>query len=861
MFETSSLQSRLLFVCAAVMLSIMGSDAAVASLQNNQVDAGVRHIVRRRPYTQHRPLFSGLPSLQTGVNSETEKSGNYGGASSIIYQSNPPRFTESSFSYINSPENKPFRAGTTSVPSGMSPASSYRPLSYNSYPVINKKTSSKEAASPFQQSSSPPEGWDAKEAHRSYIKESVPKNDSPSLFPSQTSRYRSSSRLTSRRLYSGYKETNEPSSAGVQRSSGILLSKYFSPASQTAPRAPSFSSSSVIKRIPSPEKLTPSITDFSQGLHSASGSETPRLKKTKSYLFEDSQPAFGGHETVQTVRDEGPHKQRASEVTSGFSSYVKQLQRKDPTKNIPHLSDNANLLHHNEAHYGARTDGFARYRHTARLSARGKDGILGSNYAAGSSKSGVSSISDATTRGSTHASTPGQAMKNPYGFRSLGNSKWRAAKEPIPSSSGSNERTSSGRSSFDEGKGSTITNMNLPLPPKYSFGWGKASAVWAKPERTPTEYSAPSPGTHQDLTSGFKEARPRIPDSNPDHRRLGTHKRIYGFKAFGPRSLEAAKTPVSEPEESAKVQQGLEGFRFVGSPQVWQPKISRINTTSRTEPGSEDHKPLLKTAGSAESVSKVTPDEYKKKDKIDMLLVFQSIQNRSQNADDEAHKENPKSHRISSAYFRSAGKPDSESSPKSEPGTPDKTELFTKMASLFNRSTSSTARGQAKTLNESAPINDTGKEVTVGVVALASADVLGSASSSGDTATTQTPTTPADKGDFPNASAAAEQEEGARNLTLNSEEAVRSGDNTSRGPEEVEENKMAVGSEEVDYDAETSDFLLGNEGSGSGGFDVSDVLSTAATKSQGLSEDLLELEYLRISTGNISFKSMTHTEP
>ncbi|XP_031706818.1 uncharacterized protein LOC116385460 [Anarrhichthys ocellatus] len=835
MLETSSLHSRLLLVCAlacaAVMPFIMCSDAAVASPPKNHVDTGVRHIVWRRlytPHSQHRPLFSGLPSLQTGANSETEKSGNYGGASSIIYhQSNPPRLTESSFSYSNSPDNKPSRAGTTSVPSGMSPASSYRPLSYNSYPVINKKTSYKEAASPFHQSSSPPEGWDSKEAHRSYIKEKVPKNDSPSLFSSQTSRYWSSSRLTSRGLYSGYKETNEHSSAGAQRtSSGIRLSKSFGPASQTAPRAPSISSSSVIKSIPSPEKLTPSNTDFSQGLHSASGSKTPRLKKIKSYLFKDSQPAFGGHETVQTVRDKGPHKQRASEVTSGVSSNVKQLQqsqRKDPTKNIPHRSDNANPLQHNNngAHYGAQTDGFGKYRHTARISARRKDGILGSNYATGSSKSVVSSISDTTTRGSMHASTPGQAITKPYGFRSLKNSKWSAAKEPpIPSSSGSNDRTNSGRSSFDKGKGSKITNMNLPLSPKYSSGRGEASAAQAKPDRTPTEYSAPSPGTHQDLTSGFKEARPRLPDSNPDHRRFGTHKRIYGFKAFGPRTLEAAKPPVSEPDESARVQQALEGFRL-GSLQVWQPKISRINTTSRTEPGSEDHKLLLKTTGSAESVSKVTPDEYKKKHKIDMLLGFPSIQNRTENADDKAHKVNPESHRISSAYFRSAGELDTESSPKSEPGTPDKTELFAKMASLLNSSTSSTVRGQAKTLNESAPINDTAKEATVGVVALTYGDMLGSASSSGVAATTQTPTTPADKDDFRNSSAAAEQKEGAGNLTLNSEEAMRSGDNTSRGPEDVEENKM----------------------------------------SRGLIEDLLELEYLRISTGNISFKSMTHTEP
>ncbi|XP_068569970.1 serine-rich adhesin for platelets-like [Cebidichthys violaceus] len=887
MLETSPLHSRLLFVCAlacaAVMPFIMCSDAAGASPKKNQVDTGGRHIVLRRthtPHSQHHPLFSGLPSLHTGANSETEKSGNYGGASSIIYhQSNPSRVTESSFGYKNnSPDSRQSRAVTTSVPSGMSSATSYRPLSYNSYPVFIKKTSYKQAASPFHQRSSPPEVWDAKEAHRSKkLKEKVPKNGSPSFFSSQTGRYRSTLRPTSRGLYSGYKETNERSSAGARRtSSGILSSKFFGLASQTAPRAPSVSSSSdasVIKSIPSPEKLTPSITGFSQGLYSASGSVTPRRKKMQSYLFKDSQTAFGGHGTVQTVPDEGPHKQRASKVTSRFASNAKRLQqsrRKDPTPNVRHLSDNANPLHHNNkgAHYGTQTDGFAKYQRTARVSAPGKDGIMGSNYAAGSSKSVVSSISDATTRGSTHASTSGQAIKNIYGFKRLENSKWRAAKEPpIPSFSGSNERINSGRSSFDKGKGSKITNTNRPLSPKYSFGQREASATRAKSERTPTEYSAPSPRAHQDLASRFKEARPRLPDSdagvdsNPDHRRFRIHKRIYGFKAFGPGSLEGARTSVSEPNDSARVQQAFEGFKL-RSPQFWQPKSSRINTMSRTEPGSEDHKPLLKTAESADSVSSVTPDESTKKHKIDSLLVFPPIQNRIENADDEAHKQNPESHRISLAYFRSAGEPDTESRPKSEPGTPDKTELFAKMASLLN----STVKGQAKTLNESAPINDTAKEATVRV-AITCADILRRALFSSVTATTQTPTAPADKDDFPNtttaAAAAAEQKEGAGNLTLNSQEAVRSGDNTSKGPEDIEENKMAVGSEDVDDDKKTSDFFLDNEGSGSGGFNVSDVLSTAATKSQGLSEDLSELEYLRISTGNISFKSMTlaHTEP
>ncbi|XP_054457662.1 uncharacterized protein LOC129093619 [Anoplopoma fimbria] len=904
MLGISALCSRLLFVlvlvCAAVVPFIMCSVAGRA-----QVDNGVRHTVVRRlypPNSQHHPLFTGLLALQTGTNGEIETSGNYRDASSIIYhQSNPPRFTESSFSYnSNSPDNRLSRAGT-SVKSEMRPTSSYQPLSYNSHPVIIRKSSYKQAASPFHQSSSPSQAWDAGEAQKSYVKKKVPSNDSPSFFQPQTGRFRSTSLPTSRGLYGSYKETNELTSAGARStSSGIQSSKFLGLASQIAPHAPSISSSSDAFVIKS---MTPSITDFSQGLHSVSSGETPRHKKIKSYLFKDSQTALGGHETVQTVSGDGPrafpttpHRQRASEVLSRFSSNVKrfqQSQRKDPTNEIQYLSDNANLLYHdaNVAHYGAQTDGFSKYQHTAQVSAPREDAIIGSfvplpqadfqgNYAAVSSKSTVGSFSNTTTRRSMHASTPGQALKTIYGYRGFENPKWRAAKDlPSLSSSVSNERSNSRRYGFDKAKGFKMTNMNPPLSPKYSFGQRETSATLAKHERTTrTDYSPPSLRTHRDFTSGFKEALPWLPgsdagvDSNPDRRRFRVSKTIYGLKGFGTRPLEGAKALVSEPDESARVQQGFEGFKLRSS-EIWQPKSSHDNIMSQNEPSSEDYKPLLKTAGSSDSVSRFTPDKYNKRRKIYSFLGFPSVQNRLGNANNKEHDQNQESYGISSAYLRSAEKFKIESRPKSEPISPDKPKLFAKKASLFNSSTRSTVRGKrvrskTKKINVYAPINETGNAAIVRlpqrparVRTVTYADILGAASFSGVTATTQTPITTADKDDFPNTTATPEQKGGAGNLTVNSEDGVQSGGNTSRGHEAVEENKLPVRSEGVGDDMKTSDLFLDNEGSGSGGFDVADVLSATTIKSQGFSEDLSELEYLRISTGNISFKSMnlSHT--
>ncbi|XP_073331355.1 uncharacterized protein [Pagrus major] len=974
MFENSAPYSRLLFVfalvCAAVIPFVMCSDDARGSPISTQVDNGVQHNVPRHVYTPYsHHLFTALPLPETGLHagtrSETDTSRNYKEALSIIHhQSNPPRF-----SYQNVPDNRHSREGTTGAQSEVRSANSiftgqsferrqsevnHHPFSrgvgqsgnsYYSPPVIVRKSSHN--ASPFHQSSRPSQVWDLKDAQKSSNKERLPGNNPPkvaedetvwqpsrsSLFSSQAGRYWSTSPPTSRWHYSGYEETNELAAVGLLSTSrGVQSSKFFGLASQTAPRAPSISKSfdtSVIKGNPSPEKLAPSITDFSQGLHSASSSKTPRYRKVQSYLFKDSQASSDGREKVNTATGDGhrafpttPHKQTPTDaqVYGRFSSNFKQSKTGEPTKEVQHLSNYANPLYHNAymAQYGAHTDSFTKYQHTtpetlAQMSvhpAPGTDNPMQSflprphadfqgNYAPGSGKSVVSSLVNTTTRGSMTAYKPGQTTKSIYGFRGFKNAPLRAVKEPsILSSDGSNERTNSQRYSFDKGK-FKIANIHPSLSAKYSFGQRKVSTTPAKLERTPTDYSSPPSGTldlvqttPRPFPSRFKEARPLMPesdaglDSNPDRRQYRIHKRIYGLKGFGTRPLEGAKSSVSEAEKSTRVQQGFEGFRHRGS-QIWQhrwynktkPGSSRVSTMSPTEQNSEDLQSPLKAVGSAEAVTRFTPDKYKNTHKIYTHLGFHPVQKRIGNATTQTHwkyrEQNPAtasaSHRISSAYPRSAG------GIQSEPRPPNKTKPFAMKPSPLNSSTSSTVRGKrvrgkytsVKELNGSTSLTNGAGNVPIvrllkrpaRVKAVMYTDILGSASFSGVRGITQTPITPADKDNFPNTSTRMKEKEAPGDWTLNSEDAVLSRENKSRGPEDevdfssVEMNKSGVRNEGDDSDMKTSDLFLDNEGSGSGGFDMSDVFSADPTKTQGVGEDLLELDYLRISTGNISFKS------
>ncbi|KAL7375021.1 hypothetical protein ABVT39_010867 [Epinephelus coioides] len=808
-------------------------------------------------------MSSTKTGLRTETAIETETGGNYGAVSSIIdHQSNPVQITGASDSQ-NSPDNKQSRAGTSSLQGGVRPASSYHPFPGNSdnpSPAIIRKSSHTEAASPFHHSSSPSRVWYAEDAQKSYIKGKPPTNGSP-LFSALAGRNWSTPLPTSRGHYSGYKETNELAAVRARSpSSGIQSSKFLGFASQTAPHAPSISHSldaSVIKSIPSPEKVTSSIMDFSQRLHPWSSGETPRHKKVQSYLFKDSKAAYGGRETAHTVTGDG-HEQRVSDaqVYGSFSSNVKQSQRKDPTEEVQHLSSYANqpYPHANMAQYSAQTDSFTKYQ---QVSAPIKGNTMPSfapipqEDTPSSKKSVASSFTNTTTRRTMHPYKPAQTVKRIYGFRGFDKPTWRAVKEPpLP-------RSNSQRYSFDKGKDHNITSLYPAWSPRYSFGQREASTTLLKPSHGILDITQTK--TSQRFTSEFKEARPVQPESDdsmdqkPDRRQYSFSKRIYGLKGFDTRPLEGAKTPVTEPDKSSRVQQGLK----LRSPQIWQPQqSSHVSTLSQTE----DLKPLLKL----EEGTRFTPEKYKQRRKIYTFQGFEPIHDRI------AHGQNPAtaSPRVSSSYLRSAGKLNTESEDKPKP-------VAVKM-SPFNSSTSSTVRGRRvhgngkKLTHTTPPASEGGNAAIVRlpkrparIIALTYADILGSASFSGVVA--QTPVIPAGKDYHQNGTTRQDKEEERR--ILNSEDAVVSGGNTSRGTEAetedeeevdlsaAEENKSAVRSKGVDM--KTSDLFLDEEGSGSGGFNVSDFFSADTKKSQRLSEDLLELDNLRQSTGKVSFNSVT----
>lgn len=714
----------------------------LASPRLTQVDNGVKHNNLRSlytPYNQYPPLHVALlptkTGVQTGTNSETRTSGNFGEASSIIdHQSNHLQFSYDQ----NSRRNKRSGTGITEVWKGHSAGGMRAPSSivtkqrldrtqqrliyqhinrnFYNYPPIIRKSSQKEAGGPFHQGFS--QVWPPENPQKPYNKAKVPgvysfkaagdkkvwKYSVSSLLLPPNGGYWTTLLPTPRGHYSGYKETNELAAVGVQStSSRIQSSKFLGFASQTAPRAPSISKSldtSVIKSNPSPEKLTSSITDFSQGMNSVSSSETQRYKKAQSYLFKNSQTSFHGRETMKKVTSDGaglfsitPHEQQTS-AAQGYSRLSSDLRRfqqshqKDPTKEVRRPSNNVRQLYHNStvAHYGAQTHSLTKYPPVTTISSTPTQ--LSSYPASGKTLESFAPVHHAdsqysnapssetavvgkplikATRGSMHDYKPAQSTNSLYGFRGFENPTRRAVKDPpILSSSDGN--------SFDKGKihKFKIGNGFSSLSPKYSFGlWGTSTTTTtqAKPEMTPTYSSSPSPrifyitqtttvSTPGSFPSGFKEVRSESDthmDINQNHRQFRISKKIYGLKGFGSQPLEGAEALVREPDKSATLQQDFEGFELRSS-QIWQPKSSRIHrwynqtgeakqgtgktsTQSQNKQQSEDFKSLLKAAGSVESVnpSRFSPDKYKKNRKTYAFLGFQLVQNRNGNANSTIH--------------------------------------------------------------------------------------------------------------------------------------------------------------------------------------------------------------------------------
>lgn len=688
------------------------------------MDNGVKHDILRSlytPYNQNPPLSLTETGVQSGTNSETNTSGNFREASSIIdHPSILPQFSYDP----NSPDNKRSGTGITQVwrghnAGGMRPTSTiftrhilerpqprvkYVTIKYYNYPP---KSSQTEAGSRFHQGFS--QVWPPENPHKPYNEAKDHRVYSAKTAGDKTFwKYSDSSFLggywrtllpTPRGHYTGYSEANELTAVGVPSTSNrIQSSKFLSFSSQTAPHAPSIGKTSDASIIKSPEKLTPSITDFFQGMNSVSSDKTQRYKKAKSNLFKDSQTSLHGRETTKRVSGDGarifsttPHEQEpsAAQGHSGLSSNLRRFQQshqKDPTKEVQYPPINTPLYHTDVAHRDAQTHSLTKDPLVTTVSSIAQTPTQFSSYPASgiplerfapkdhadslhsydpsSEKPVVERQIIKATKGFMRDYKPAQSTKSLYGFRGFENPTRRAVKEPaILSSSDGNGN-----------KGNEIikSNMHSSFSPMYSFGLRGTTTIattTAKPEMTPTYSLSPSPGilhitqtttvsTPGSFSSGFQEVWSESnthTDVKQTRRQFRVSKRMYGLKGFSSRPLEGAEALVREPDKSDAFQQDFEGFELRSS-QIWQPKSSRIHrwydqtgrteqgsskisTRSQNKPQSKDLKPLVKAAGSVESAkpSRFSPDKYKKNHKTYVFLGFQPLQNRNGNANGEKH--------------------------------------------------------------------------------------------------------------------------------------------------------------------------------------------------------------------------------
>lgn len=898
----------------------------VVSPTTTHVDPGVKKSVFAPHSQHHAAVFPSTNTVrQSGTKTETEMSGNSAEAVSVTdLHLSPHQFTGRHFIYHqNTPDNRVRPAvQTTSAPQSR----------LNSHPLIIRKSS----GHPFRQSSGFSQVWDHRDAQKSYSE--APTNASPELathktgWPLKAGEYWRGSLPALRGHYSGHKETNELSAVRVPSASGgIQSSRFLGFASQTVSRAPSISRSleaSVIKRNPSPEKLTSSIHP---DLSSVTGGEAPRPKKVQSYLFKDSQASLNtADDAVSGGRQQTgglttmPLKHRLSDAgLQLYSTHASHfIHRKAPVR-----EDDVNPLHFNTSVVQSST------KHQL-ISTVHPPLVQHSLHPAPGNKGSFAPVSHAASQddyersagGSVHGYELGGSTKSIYGIRGFENLPWPTRKEQLPASS--SRRTHSQPYSFNNGKDYKfkISHVHPSLSPKYSFGQRRGSSPTPKPaklERAPTDYSPPPPSSppsgFSDLiqtttvsapklfTSGFKDIHPLLPESDPgtgrkpDQREVRAFKTIYRLRGFGTRPLEGAKTLVRIPDTH-----GSE----LRSPQIWQPKSSRWSdqtgetgpesistpTHMQNEQSSAGAESLQKPAGSSESAegSTFTPEKDKKKRKIYTFLGFQSVRDRIGKAPKETHWNDterdptvasPPARRASSAQFRSAGGLGVQSSSASGPRSANTSKPVEAKARLLGASTSSTVRGRrvkGKHINSRQPDRPTplsGGAVNAAIVrqarvkAVTYADVLGSTSFSSvrAVASTPTPTTPADEGYFPNATAASEQTGGGGHWTSKPDDGGQSRGNTSTSPglkaeDEVEGFNSAEGKNRENNTEVKGDFdaFLDNEGSGSGAFDPSEVFSNVTTVqlSPKVNEDLFELDYLRLSTENISFKSvkLSHTE-
>lgn len=788
---------------------------------------------------------------------------------------------------------------------------------HDSQSMIIRKPPTEKAGS--HQSLSFSKIWDLKYIPKPYSRGQVAKTDSSrtdedkspgnpfsfSLSSSQTSGYWE----TPRGCYSDYKETNESPAVGAQSTwRGSQSSNFLSSTSRLTPHATSISNGAntpVINTNPSAEKLTSSITDSPHGRDSMSNGQTQRHKKMQAYLFKgpetsvnrvvgDGREALSGQSNAFITSDN----QRPSDVPAASRFGSRYYNTKDTTKQItsnlpyhhtsaaqndeqmhkdlkrpisslvlpPHITEQSSDLHLAPV----KTKNMASFSPSPHIySTHG--------YATRSEEPLSVSKVNATTRDLMPIQKPGGGTQSIFGFKEFKNPVWQAVKKPRALTF--KEQPNSKLHSFENMKHYKfkMSNFYPALLQRYSFGQRGGSATTTMPpvmlEKNPVVYSSPSPSTLIPVTtptlfvSGFMQVMtpksdPGV-DRNLNYRQFRTYKITKAPKRSDSRPLEGAKPSVQGPDKSARLQQDLDGIK-VGRRQTSEPRSFSV-----------DLKPYLKTA---EDSVLVLPG--KNSSRPYTFRRFKSLKNTTAQARNKIWWQYPMqdpasaSYIVSSAYLRSAGRLTFASKQKSELRTPNQSKPAEMKATLLHTSTSRSVRAKhskarhrhrnSKKLGDSTFTNHTVAIVRLPkrpaeVKAVTYTDVLGSASFSGVMETTESPDRPTDMDHFPNVTATTEQKKAMNRSNLNSDDEY-SGKNMTKNSEENTDDEMgdfsgteknkADKSEKADYEWKKTDFFPDNEESGG-----SEVLSSVVG-SQAFTKDLLEMEYLRTSTENVSFKSV-----
>ncbi|XP_012730179.2 uncharacterized protein LOC105934637 isoform X2 [Fundulus heteroclitus] len=885
---TFVLFSRLFAViCAPVVLIIMCSHAAKASPAAPIGQQGVKYSIPRRLNTvQQVSSSAGLPFQGSEVQAP-------GGSLSISnQQSHPVQFTQGSFSYIQNglDKTRPRVTITKVQRGGMRPASNvftshslYEGQSFdgsripvsalpqternigNLYnPSINRVKYPKKTAGEREiwTSGSSRADKDAS-ARKSY-----------SVFPSQTGRLQSEKPVAPAGYGSDFMETNQLPAVGVRGgAAGMQPRKALDSTGQAWGRAESLGDGlSVIKRNPSHEKLT-SISNFQKHPNSVSSGETPEHKRIHSYLFKESPAQVYaetrpvGRDVVRGQGDAASLAQKQSltgaQENSRYASNFNHFTRTDANKREPQaqigFSRPRVIIYPTPNKAVTPPPGFPH-------PAPAEDDKSLVSVAHSHSQDGRKTFAPLDRANETPVKLtqdykPRPSIKRFHRVDELTNSE----RKPVKETSGlfSTEGT---RPSLDEGKNGRFRfSYAYPhLSQKYSFGQKRAPAfanTLAKPGRVET--SSPSPVTPVSSASTAPPIKGTLQSPrNATDTRFRLYKGRFGLKGYGSQPLEGAKALPESADASVAHRPRFKGFELRSS-EISRPKRIRIHRLSKqggeTGPeGGESSSTREPSAARGDgSVRSFTTNHTT--NKVRTLQGFQASRNRTTLALSRTSWTYPDQNPLrlskiaSSSFISSAGHLGDHLSAPPGPRAAGGNRPAVPVGPRFKSPTSSTVRGKRVNQTQAGTrklVGPLARNATLNaaihrpprVKAVTYADILGSASFSSVRA--------AGRRTGPFANATAGQEHG---WSSESDEAKK---NTSRSPEAGVNGDEDGGRVERKEDNEVAMPDLFFESEGSGGLDLSDVLS-AATEGEQAGSDLLELEYLRKSTGNMSFKSLS----